>query len=168
MRKSKYTKDFLGPIVKRNISIAGVLRELGLKAAGGNHRYIQSRIRFNNLDISHFKGRGWSRGLTEDEHPSIAANVKRNSYSNKEVFTENSPLCGGHKILKRLLRDYCWEYKCLKCSISKWRGEDITLHVDHINGINNDNRLENLRILCPNCHQQTDTWGNKNATMEKR
>lgn len=55
-----------------------------------------------------------------------------------------------------------WEYKCVLClNNGVWLEKPLTLHIDHINGINNDNRFENLRFLCPNSHQQTDTWGNK-------
>lgn len=75
-----------------------------------------------------------------------------------EVFCENSNVCSAvmrNKYLKKV------EYKCSKCGISEWHSEKITLQVDHINGINNDNRMKNLRLLCPNCHSQTSTWGNK-------
>ena len=53
-------------------------------------------------------------------------------------------------------------YKCAICGISDWMGLPLTLQVDHINGVNNDNRIENLRLLCANCHSQTDTFGSKN------
>lgn len=53
------------------------------------------------------------------------------------------------------------EYKCDICgNTGLWLGKKITLHLDHINGISNDHRMINLRFLCPNCHQQTSTWGN--------
>ena len=54
------------------------------------------------------------------------------------------------------------EYKCQKCGISEWLGNPLTLQLDHINGVNNDHRLTNLRFLCPNCHSQTDTYAGKN------
>lgn len=53
------------------------------------------------------------------------------------------------------------KYECAECAISQWRGKKLSLHLDHINGVNNDNRLENLRFLCPNCHSQTETYCGK-------
>ena len=52
-------------------------------------------------------------------------------------------------------------YVCTICRINEWQGQPLTLHLDHINGINNDNRFENLRLLCPNCHSQTETYGRR-------
>ncbi len=61
-----------------------------------------------------------------------------------------------------------WEYKCSKCGITDWNGKHIPLHMDHIDGNNKNNVLSNVRWLCPNCHQQTDTWGAKNISDENR
>ena len=61
------------------------------------------------------------------------------------------------KVLARLNGYFC---EC--CGISEWNGKEITLQVDHINGLANDNSLENLRLVCPNCHSQSDTFGGRN------
>ncbi len=55
------------------------------------------------------------------------------------------------------------EYRCQKCGIKNWNQEHITLELEHINGNRRDNRIENLRLLCPNCHSQTETWRKKKA-----
>ena len=161
MRKSKYTKQLLEPIVKESNSVAQVIKKLNLTLSGGNYRMITHRIRFNNIDMSHFIGKFWARGLTKETSLSIKKSHSKNSYSNEQVFIKNSPLEGGQKLTPRLLK-LNWLYKCKECGLSEWRGNKIQLHLDHINGIHNDNRYENLRFICPNCHQQTETWGNKN------
>ena len=160
MRKSKYTEELLGPILKESISFAEVIKKLGLKLTGGNYRYIKFRIEFLGLDISHFKGRAWSKGLTEKDHPSIKTTNMKLRRPNKEVFVENSPERSGQRLMRRLL-DLKWVYECSVCGLVEWKGKKLTLELDHINGVNHDNRFENLRILCPNCHSLTETYGSK-------
>lgn len=65
-------------------------------------------------------------------------------------------------VKKRILEENLLEYKCDICGIFKWNSKPISLHLDHINGINSDHKLENLRFLCPNCHSQTNTYTGKN------
>jgi hypothetical protein len=62
----------------------------------------------------------------------------------------------------RLIRAGILENRCEECGLSEWRGRRLSVHIDHINGVKNDNRLENLRMLCPNCHSQTETYSGKN------
>jgi len=80
--------------------------------------------------------------------------------ADETVFVENGPALKGPSLVKRLL-SMGWRYECAWCEISEWRGKRLVLHLDHINGINNDHRLSNLRLLCPNCHSQTDTYCNR-------
>ena len=65
-------------------------------------------------------------------------------------------------IRRVILKENLIEYKCSECNVKTWNGKILSLHLDHINGINSDNRLENLRFLCPNCHSQTETYTGKN------
>jgi len=65
-------------------------------------------------------------------------------------------------VRKSILRKELIPYKCGICGIQEWNGKKLSLHLDHINGINNDHRLENLRFLCPNCHSQTHTYTGRN------
>jgi len=77
----------------------------------------------------------------------------------------------GDATYHRMVRQYLIErdiYECSECGIKEWNGKSISLQLDHINGNNKDNRLENVRWLCPNCHSQTDTWGTGNMSEEGR
>lgn len=64
---------------------------------------------------------------------------------------------------RRLLDEGLLRLRCYECGISEWFGQPLSLHLDHINGVKNDHRIENLRMLCPNCHSQTETFGGRNT-----
>lgn len=80
----------------------------------------------------------------------------------QEILEGKQPQYATAKVKKRLIEEGYLECKCSWCGITDtWNGKPIVLHLDHINGVNNDHRLENLRLLCPNCHSQTDTYAGK-------
>jgi 5-methylcytosine-specific restriction endonuclease McrA len=70
----------------------------------------------------------------------------------------------GH-VKVRLLREGLLSNQCEHCGLTEWRGRPLSMHIDHINGVRDDHRLENLRMLCPNCHSQTETYGGRNAKL---
>ena len=115
----------------------------------------------------------WNSGktLTEEHKEKISNSGKgkiRSRVSDEEVFVENSNV-SRHVAKKRIIRDLLIEYKCSCCNLgSIWNDKPIVLQLDHINGVNDDHRLENLRFLCPNCHTQQDTYAAKNRFNEKR
>jgi len=153
---SRWTEKRLVETVENNISIAGVLRDLGLQISGGNYRQFNKYKRLYNLNTDHFKGQGHLRGVSHSWSKRIPLD---------EILVENSTYTNGTNLRKRLLEAELLEYECAWCNRSEWRGQELVLHIDHINGINNDNRIENLRFLCPNCHSQTDTYGSKNIKI---
>jgi 5-methylcytosine-specific restriction endonuclease McrA len=157
-RRSKYTKELLEPIVTTSCSMSGVMRTLGIKPSGGNFRMIRALLSANGLSTAHFTGQGWAGGQTRESNSSIDEGATKNALPDDEVFKLNGRPITGAKLRNRLLR-LGWTYACTECGLTKWLERSITLHVDYINGIHSDNRLENLRFLCPNCHQQTTTWG---------
>ncbi len=141
-------------------SVAQVLIKLDMQPAGRAHRLLSQRIRKLGVDTSHFRGQGWARGETITTHPSLAKGCLRRTLSDDVLFVENAPVVGGPRLVKSLLA-MGWSYQCAWCGISEWRDHRLVLHLDHINGINNDNRVINLRLLCSNCHSQTDTYGSR-------
>lgn len=87
--------------------------------------------------------------------------------SNKDLFKENSNH-GRQNLKERIIKQNLIEYKCDICNLgSHWNNQKLTLQLDHKNGIHNDNRLENLRFLCPNCHSQTNTFAGKKLKKRK-
>jgi Zn finger protein HypA/HybF involved in hydrogenase expression len=144
--------------VKESFSYAQVLKKLGLKPIGGNYRILKNKIFSLGLDTSHFTGKAHLKGKTHDWN-----NTK---IPLEEILTENSSY-QTYKLKIRLLKENLIENCCDECGIkNEWNGKELSLHLDHINGINTDNRIENLRLLCPNCHSQTDTYAGKNKKIK--
>lgn len=154
------TAGTLAPIVARSRSVAAVCAAVGLPPQGRPHRELARRLRELDLDMAHFQGAGWSRGFTAATHPSLSSAVRANRIPDDKVFIANGAALSGTSITKRLIK-LGVEYRCAICGIAEWCGRPLVLHLDHINGIHNDHRRANLRLLCPNCHSQTDTYCNK-------
>ena len=80
-----------------------------------------------------------------------------------DILVENSTYLNRTALKERIIKEKILEYKCAICgNEGTWNGSPLTLQLDHINGINNDHRIENLRFLCPNCHSQTETFSGRN------
>lgn len=144
---------------KNNISVKAVLTALNLNNSNGsNVRWIKTKIKTLNIDTSHFLGMGYLKGKSH------AWNKKMEF---EEIFIQNSKFSNRKTIKKILLSKNLLEYKCYHCDIKEWNSKEISLQLEHINGVNNDNRVENLTLLCPNCHSQTSTFAEKNKGSKK-
>lgn len=153
MSKYKYTDEQLIEAVKTSLSIAEVCRKLGIKAVGGNYATIHNKINKLNLDTTHFTGKAWNQGLKYK----VVVPAK----PLQEILKENI-LYPSYKLKLRLIKEGLKEEKCECCGNTEWLGQPIKLELHHINGNHNDNRLENLQLLCPNCHAYTDNYRGKN------
>ena len=149
----KFTKEEIESAVKSSLSIAGVCRVLNMKACGGNYKTLYSKFREFGIDTSHFTGAAWNQGERFTPFGK--------KYKLEEVLIENSPFKTTNMLKKRLYREGIKMKKCEICGIEEWNGKELVFEMDHINGDNTDNRIENLRIVCPNCHSQTGTFRNK-------
>ena len=118
-----------------------------------------------NLHFSTFKRKAESFGLYRPNQGAKGGKKTRNIsklISLTEILDGKYPYYQTFKLKHRLLKEKIFENKCSKCGISEWDGDKINCELDHINGIRHDHSLGNLRMLCPNCHSQTDTYRGKN------
>ncbi len=159
MTYTKYTKALLENAVKNSKSVSDVMRYLGLKQAGGTHFHLSKKIKNYGIDTSHFfqkykgnSGPNHKGGPKKKTHKDIL--ILRTSGSRGKTYQ-----------LVRALKEVGIKYECKECGIGNdWNNKSLTLQVDHIDGNWLDDRLENLRFLCPNCHSQTDNFSKPKGT----
>lgn len=142
-------------LLKSSTTISEVLFKLGYSVKGNSWGYSQIKQRMTdlNLDFSIFKGK-----------KQIYKNLITKEITSEMVLKDNCK--HSRTVLRRcILKNNLLPYKCDICGITEWNNKTLSLELDHINGKNNDNRLENLRFLCPNCHSQTTTYGSRNQQI---
>lgn len=164
MRKSKfdeYTKEELADIVNNSESIREVIIKIGLCGNGqGSYMTFHKKMKEYDIDISFLKNRA------KIKQKKILKENCIEKIDLKNVLVENSNYSRTHLKL-RLLKEKILENKCSICGqLPVWNNIPLTLELDHINGINNDNRLINLRIVCGHCHSQLSTTGSKKLKLK--
>ena len=139
-----------------------VCRKFGLSTNGDNPETLKRIIKEYNLDTTQLdKNR---RAVFAKWGP---ISGKKGAIPLKDILDGKCPNCKSVGLLRRIVDAGYKEYKCEICGIDEWRGKHISLQLHHINGDNTDHRLENLQILCPNCHSQTDTYARTKRSKDK-
>ncbi len=155
-RKYSFSEAQFRHAVSVNHSIAGTLRDLNLVIGGANYIKTTRLIKLLNIDNSHWTGKGHLKNKTHNWAPKRPLS---------EILIKNSDYTSTNHLRERLIKENILPNNCLICSLSDWLNKPITLHLDHINGNQTDNRIENLRLLCPNCHSQTRTYCRKKSKL---
>ena len=135
-----FTKEEIEQFVKDSISFRELQQKMGYSATSGSaHKIVEKVLNDYEIDYSHFKGHAWNKEISKYEDALTDFGTHNWSTIKVKLFQERP-------------------YKCECCGISEWNGQEIKLQVHHIDGNHNHNTRDNLMILCPNCHSQTDNW----------
>ena len=129
----------LAPVVAECTTWAQVCRQLGVKPFTGAQTHLQKRCKDFGIDASHFLGQAHNKGKTFSKQP-----LEQHLVAGSTIKS--------HTLRMRLIRDGYKEAVCEVCGLIEWLGQPAPLELDHINSDHWDNRLENLQIVCPNCH----------------
>ena len=157
--KIKYKKNYFymseefKEIVKNSFTLSEICNKMNMSVSYGNRKTIKKYIKINNLDISHFY--------------IIKHKVTGKKIDLIDILIEDSTYSSTTNLKEKLYNEGIKKRECELCGQDEnWKGRKISLILDHINGINDDNRLENLQIVCPNCNAALDTFSGKNIKIK--
>jgi hypothetical protein len=150
------SRESLLELVSKSSSYKEVLNYFGLENKGNNFKTLRQRMIEDGIDFSHFKSRQEYLIPFQEGAPL------------QSILVENSSFNRTH-LKNKLLKSGLLKNECYICGqLPFWNGKPLSLQLDHINGISNDNRIENLRILCPHCHSQTESFAGKNKHRQSK
>lgn len=155
MATRRYTHDDVRIAAAKCISWLQLLKALNLVPAGGNYENIKSLVKKLNINTDHFLGQGHNKGKNFGPKRPI------------EDYLSNKHKMLSDKLRRRLIREGYFSPQCCRCKLSEWQGQPIPLELEHKDGNHMNNNLDNLEILCPNCHALTPTYRGKNARLKK-
>lgn len=141
--------------VQDSKTIREVLTKLNISLGGGTHRILKQRLEVEGIDYSHIPlGRDHRKGRTFP--------VPRSAIPLGEILVEHSTYYTG-ALKHRLIKEGVLSCKCMGCGLTNtWNNKPLVLELDHVDGVSDNHQLENLRLLCPNCHSQTSTFRGHN------
>lgn len=149
--KYDFSYETLSKICAESFSYRECLLKIGCSAAaGGHYDTIKKRIIEYNIDISHFTYKAWNRGKKTGPKKPL------------DDYLSNKFPIQTYKLKNRLLKEGVFEHYCMCCHLKEWMDNPISLELHHIDGNNKNNSLNNLQLLCPNCHALTDNYRGKN------
>lgn len=142
----KYSKEELEQMVKDSTSYAGLAKKLGYALGGSYIMSVNTMIQHYDFNVSHFTGQGWNKGNFDMSRFTTNSKARTSNLRNALInFKEN---------------------KCECCGNTEWLGKPIKLEIHHIDGDNTNHDLNNLQLLCPNCHSFTDNYRKKKPLLE--
>ena len=149
--RRRVTTEELAAAVAASTSLRQVLSKLGKAEAGGNYETLKRQIAKHGLSTKHFVGKAWNKG-------------QRNQSRQRPLsdYLEGGVPINSNRLRQRLLRDQVLPYRCNCCGLERWQEQPIPLELEHIDGDHSNNALENLELLCPNCHALTATYRGRN------
>jgi Zn finger protein HypA/HybF involved in hydrogenase expression len=154
VRKGCYSEEDLKEAVEKSMCISDVCKILNITVCSYNYIRIKKLCLEYNIKYDHFD---------------IKQTFKRGKFEWDEIsaLCNNSPLARC-QLRPLLIRLGYYTGKCSECGITDWNGKPLTIEIDHIDGISENNELTNLRWLCPNCHSQTETFRNSRARRARK
>lgn len=149
--KNNRSEQEIRIVVNNSFSYAQAMRGLDIIPIGGNYKTFKRMLKKFNINTQHFTGKLWSKGKT--------LGIK---YSIEDYLSGRRVVTKSHDFKLRLIKSGIFERKCYNCNGIEWMGEPIPIELHHKNGNTENNTIENLTILCPNCHALTDNYRIKN------